>query len=81
MVGSACVGTCQPARARGRRAPLRPAAVRAPRTYGAGVHLRPRLGPANSPSAARVRGRRAMAEELGRRSAAQSMNDGQAARG
>ena len=50
--------------ARGRRAPRthRPAAARAPRTTPAGVHLRPRVGPANSLSAARVRGRRAMAE-------------------
>jgi hypothetical protein len=36
----------------------RPAAARAPRAYDAGVHLRPRLGPANSLSAVRVRGRR-----------------------
>ena len=59
MVGSA--GTCQSAaaarRSQARRRP-RPA-------YDAGVHLRPRLGPANSPSAARVRGRRAMAEGWG----------------
>ena len=32
------------------------------RVYDAWVHLRPRLGPANNLSAARVRGRRAMAE-------------------
>ena len=50
--------------ARGRRAPLKAHhRARAPRVlYDAGVHLRPRLGPANSLSAARSRGRRAMAE-------------------
>ena len=47
--------------ARGRRAPPLGPPPRAP-AYDAGVHLRPRLGPANRPSAARVRGRRAMAE-------------------
>ena len=45
----------------------RPAAARARPAYvlrptGRGAHLRPRLGPANSLSAARVHGRRAMAE-------------------
>ena len=56
MVGS--IGTCQPAAAARRSQARR----RARPAYDAGVHLRPRHGPANSPSAARVRGRRAMAE-------------------
>ena len=47
--------TCQPAAAVRRSKARR----RARPAYDAGVHLRPRLGPANSPSAARVRGRRA----------------------
>ena len=49
MVGSA--GTCQPAAAARRSQARR----RARPAYDAGVHLRPRLGPANSPSAARIR--------------------------
>jgi hypothetical protein len=69
MVGSA--GTCQPAAAARRSQARR----RARPAYDAGVHLRPRLGPANSPSAARVRGRRAMAEEV----AVRQPDDGQAA--
>ena len=56
MVGSA--GTCQPAAAARRSQARR----RARPAYDAGVRLpaclRPRLGPANSPSAVRVRGRR-----------------------
>ena len=49
-----------PASPRPPRAAHRPAAVRG----DAGVHLRPRLGPANRYSAARAtRGRRAMAED------------------
>lgn len=51
-----------------RGAPLRPAAARAraPRRRRAvGSALRPRLRPANSPSAACVRGRRAMADARG----------------
>ena len=47
MVGSA--GTCQPAAAARRSQARR----RARPAYDAGVYLRPRLGPANSPSAAR----------------------------
>ena len=43
MVGSA--GTCQPAAAARRSQARR----RARPAYDAGVHLRPRLGPANSP--------------------------------
>eukprot|EP00964_Phaeocystis_antarctica_P071170 scaffold43380_cov66-Phaeocystis_antarctica.AAC.4 len=58
-VGSA--GTCQPAAAARRSRARR----RARPAYDAGVHLRPRLGPANRPSAARIRGRRTMAEEVG----------------
>ena len=69
MVGSA--GTCQPAAAARRSQARR----RARPAYDARVHLRPRLGPANSPSAARVRGRRTMAEEVGVR----QPDDGQAA--
>ena len=43
--------------------------------HDAGVHLRPRLGPANSLSAVRVRGRRAVVKDVGVR----PPNDGQAA--
>jgi hypothetical protein len=43
--------------------------------HDAGVHLRPRLGPANSLSAVRVRGRRAVMKDVGVR----PPNDGQAA--
>ena len=70
-------GSAQPVTAslRPPRATHRPAAARAPRTYDARVHLRPRLGPANSLSAARVRGRRAMAENR----AVLPPDDGQAA--
>ena len=52
MVGS--VGTCQPAAAARRSQARR----RARPAYDAGVHLRPRPGPANSPSAACERRRR-----------------------
>ena len=69
MVGSA--GTCQPAAAARRSQARR----RARPAYDAGVHLRPRLGPANSLSAARVRGRRAMTENR----AVLPPDDGQAA--
>ena len=59
-----------PASPRPPRAAHRPAAARAPRTTPAGVHApaataRSAPAPTNSPSAARVRGRRAMAEEVG----------------
>eukprot|EP00964_Phaeocystis_antarctica_P014203 scaffold7820_cov51-Phaeocystis_antarctica.AAC.2 len=68
-VGSA--GTCQPAAAARRSQARR----RARPAYDAGVHLRPGPGPANRPSAARIRGRRTMAEEVGVR----QPDDGQAA--
>ena len=57
MVGSA--GTCQPAATARRSQAHRCARPAYSCLYDAGVHLRPRLGPANSPSAARVRGQRA----------------------
>ena len=56
MVGSA--GTRQPAESRSQ------ACRRACPAHDAGVHLRPRLGPANSLSAVRVRGRRAVVKEF-----------------
>ena len=56
MVGSA--GTHQPeSRSQACR--------RACPAHDAGVHLRPRLGPANSRSAVRVRGRRAVVKDVG----------------
>ncbi len=67
MVGSA--GTRQPAESRSQ------ACRRACPAHDAGVHLRPRLGPANSLSAVRVRGRRAVVKDVGIR----PPNDGQAA--
>jgi hypothetical protein len=77
MVGSA--GTHQPAESRS-QACLPPRVPRA-RTHARtherrrGVHLWPRLGPANSLSAVRVRGRRAVVKDVGVR----PPNDGQAA--
>ena len=56
MAGSA--GTRQPAARRSHTD--RPAAASECPAHDAGVHLRPRLGPANSLSAVRVRGRRAV---------------------
>ena len=67
MVGSA--GTRQPAARRSQ------ACRRACPAHDAGVHLRPRLGPANSLSAVRVRGRRAVVKGVGVR----PPSDGQAA--
>jgi hypothetical protein len=67
MVGS--VGTRQPAARRSK------ACRRACPAHDAGVHLRPRLGPANSLSAVRARGRRAVVKDDGIR----PPNDGQAA--
>ena len=43
--------------------------LKCPTPVDAGVHLRPRLGPANSPLAARVRGRRGVAWAVSNRSA------------
>ena len=74
MVGSA--GTCQPAAA-ARRSQAREARRRARPAYDAcGVHLRPRLGPANSPRPRAYAGGGpwAMAEEVGVR----QPDDGQA---
>ena len=67
MVGSA--GTRQPAESRSK------ACRRACPAHDAGVHLRPRLSPANSLSAVRVRGWRAVVKDVGIR----PPNDGQAA--
>ena len=67
MVGSA--GTHQPAESRSQ------ACRRVCPAHDAGVHLRPRLGPANSLSAVRVRGWRAVVKDVGVR----PPNDGQAA--
>ena len=67
MVGSA--GTRQPAESRSK------ACRRACPAHDAGVHLRPRLDPANSLSAVRVRTRAAggpsVVKDVGRRSAGQ----------
>ena len=67
MVGSA--GTRQPAARRSQ------ACRRACPAHDAGVHLRPRLHPANSLSAVRVRGWRTVVKDAGVR----PPNDGQAA--
>ena len=70
---AAARATCQLAAAARRSQARR----RARSAQDAGVHLRPRLRPANGCSAARVRGRRAVVEGLG----VQPPHSGQAARG